>query len=321
MANYLARLNAVPTTTSINTFVGTFIPTGSLSQIRLAQLEDSVALHNAREASFVNGVNVNFVKTLKEMTERAPQLVTCTAGLIQSADAAVPVIQTGPLPIEASKTITVIPPMTNQSGTFVYTVGQTEGPVFVPETVEIFEFTKTYNEFITNIFLIEDLITKMSDGEDDAVKDILDVVGALKLNNNWIWNRLMAAVQSNMPGMFNDSEAAKEVVDMVERYWLPFITSDVNMQQDVELIQSIAATSEAVSKIDFKTLAGKYKNSNPDKATLLKHTTTMMELVDKIKRLSDQLKTFQPYPIGTVVEAPSNLVYTGQEFVVALTRA
>ncbi|AFU90024.1 hypothetical protein AbHV_ORF14 [Abalone herpesvirus Victoria/AUS/2009] len=322
MTSYLNRLNASPNKEHIDNFAGTFVPTGAVQNIRVSSLTDAVAIANTTNTSFISGINVNFMNTLVNLHHRAPQLVTATEGLIQTARDGVPVVQTGPNPIEAGKTITVIPPITDQSGTYVYTVGATEGLVYVPETVEIVHFAEEFNQFLSSFFLFQELAEKIQN--EDAFEDLIKIIGDIKLNNNSIWMRLMAAVQTNLPGMIDDAAAAREVMRVVEIYWLPVIDENHLYDTDTSVIDSIKNLAEKFANIKFGDIKQSYVNGAAREVSfqaLLQAVNFADQLANKIKRIGDQLKKFTPYPVGTIIKSPGTKIYRKQEMIIALTQA
>nr|DBA11815.1 TPA_asm: ORF114 [Malaco herpesvirus 1] len=312
---YLDQFINQPELVHVNTLTGTFISSDAVADIRVDKLSDAVYASHNRDVSFQYGINTNFLRDLKKMSLRAPQLVTSGRDLIQSSTLHTHALHTGPYPIPTKTLITVVPPMTNTSGAILYSLSE-DSKIHIPEIHDYIFFKREINEVIRTFIQIKNTLEDVPAREAKVRENIAVAITRENLSGNSIWQRLIRAVEINFTGVYEDDKKTTLIIlKLLESYWMPFIESNPMFTGilDESLLKSIVTTVQEVNQQPFSDMT-----DATDMETINKEAKLSHDLYKKISRLSSQLREYNPLIVGKIEGGEEHLIPPGQEMIISL---
>ena len=316
-SSYIDAFRISPEKTVLQSFYGTFINPDAISNIRTDQILDAIATAHNRDVTFKHGININFIRELKNFTMRSPKLIGANGSLTMSSNFKLPVVNSGAYPIPTGILFTVIPPLTEGSGSVIYSLNE-GASIYVPEVMDYNFFHKEFNQLLSTCFRITNALSNVP-GEDKQILRNNITMAHLKedLSSNSIWARLVRSMQMNLTGTYDDTDERTylEIYNLIEEFWLPIITDSIafSRAENQEVMIGLQRAVQEFNDIKFENM-----NNATTLAEINQAAVKTRDLHERMEKLSRQVERYEPNLIGKVEEAESHLVYPGQEMIVML---
>jgi len=303
-------------------------------QISLIQTYENVFEDYTRpsEQVFVNGINIYFMKSLKELQCMRPVVFTSEHNAqprVLFSDKPITVHHTGPDRLEVGHRFTVIPPLCNVPHAAKFSNR------YLLQTVEYDLFTRQFRQLIVWLRLFGEfkrLIANQAITSSSEYWRRLHLAANERLSGNTLWEDLFDAVQRDQK-IENGGQTCRMIFDVSERYWhsyigmneaetaafqKPFLTSR-HVYDDLRT--GLEATN-AVDTTSFQYLQENVlEDNNASAVALTELINDQLKIHDALRYISTYADVFTPIEVGKIQSAASSVIKPGEKMDVMLCQS
>lgn len=282
------------------------------------------------EQLFINGINIHFMKTLRELQRLRPVVFTSeyhAQPRVLVSDKPITVHHTGSNPVEVGHRFTVIPPLCNVPRATKF------NNRYLLQTVDYELFKLEFQQLCVWLRLFGELKWLIAN---EAVTNSSEYWRRVhlatdeKLRGNTLWEDMSAAVQRDQK-VENGGHICKMIADVSERHWYPYIVmndyGNFSLQKPFlttrHVYDDLKAGLEAVDQVDtdaFRQLGSDVVDDDNDSAVALKTLiSNQMKILEALHFIGTYSDVFTPIEVGKIQGASSSVIKPGDRMNVMLS--